>query len=112
MKGDRLLAGDAQNGTLYSIDPETGKVSVIAKTDTGIDGLKSDGKGNYITSNWKGRTALITAEGKTIVLMDTTAAGINAADLEYLADRKLLLIPTFFDNRVVAYKVTEKRDGN
>ena len=110
MQDGRLIAGDARNGKLYSIDLETNKVRVIAQTDTGIDGLKPEGKGNYIISDWKGRTALITAEGKTIVLMDTTAAGIYAADLEYLADRKLLVIPTFFDNRVVAYNVVEKQD--
>ena len=107
MQGDRLLAGHGGDGTLYSIDLKTKKVTAIAKTDSGIDGLKPDGKGNYFTSNWKSRTALITAEGKTIVLMDTAASKMNAADFEYLPDEELLIVPTFFDNRLVAYHVED-----
>ena len=49
----------------------------------------------------------MTASGKIIVLIDTTASKINSADLEYVQSRRLLLIPTFFDNRVMAYKVEE-----
>lgn len=105
MLKDSLLAGDARNGKLNSIHLESKKITLVAQTDSGIDGLKPDGKGNWFTSNWKGRTTLVTAEGKTIVLMDTTDAKINSADFEFIPDQKLLIIPTFFDNRVVAYKV-------
>ena len=102
--GDALLAGDARNGKLNSIDLDSKEITLLATTDTGIDGLKPDGKENWFTSNWKGRTTLITKKGKTIVLMDTTEAKINSADFEYLPQQKLLLLPTFFDNRLVAYK--------
>lgn len=105
MLEDKLLVGNAVNGKLHSIDIKTKDITPIAETDSGIDGLKPDGQGNYFTSNWAGRTTLITAEGKTIVLLDTTESKINSADFEYIADKRLLLIPTFFDNRVVAYKV-------
>ena len=111
MHESRLLAGDARNGKLISIDPNTKMISPIAVTDSGIDGLKPDGHGNFFTSNWKGRTTLITAEGKTIILMDTTEANINSADFEYLAEKKLLVIPTFFDNRVVAYTVVKSQSN-
>lgn len=107
MLENRLLAGDARNGKLNSINLKTREITRIAQTDSGIDGLKPDGKGNYFTSNWNGRTTLITADGKTIVLMDTTASGVNAADFEYLPGKKLLVIPTFFDNRLVAYTVED-----
>ncbi len=110
MQDGNLLAGDGGNGKLNSIDLKTRKITKVAQTDSGIDGIKPDGKGNYFTSNWKSRTTLITAEGKTIVLMDTAAEEMNAADFEYLADRKLLVIPTFFDNRLIAYKVGEQKE--
>lgn len=110
MLENSLLAGDAGNGALNSISLADKKITKLAQTDSGIDGLKPDGEGNYFTSNWQGRTTLITAEGKTIVLMDTTASKINAADFEYLADRKLLVIPTFFNNRLVAYKVEAQKE--
>ena len=105
VQNDQLLAGHAGDGRLVAIDLKSKKITPVAKTDTGIDGLKPDGKGNYLTSNWIGRTSLITADGNTIVLMDTTDSKINSADFEYLEDKNLLLIPTFFDNRITAYKV-------
>jgi peroxiredoxin len=106
MLDDRLLAGRwADHGTLYSIDLATGQVSEPAQIEPRIDGLKPDGKGNYFTSDWMGRITLITAEGDGIVLQDTTDQKINAADFEYLPDRKLLIVPTFYDNRLLAYHV-------
>ncbi|VGO11815.1 hypothetical protein PDESU_00362 [Pontiella desulfatans] len=111
MHEGRLLAGDARNGHLIAIDPKTKAISPIAVTDSGIDGLKPDGYGNFFTSNWKGRTTLITAEGKTVILMDTTESNINSADFEYLADKKMLVIPTFFDNRVVAFTVVNSQSN-
>ncbi len=30
---------------------------------------------------------------------------INSADLEFIIEKNLLIIPTFFDNRLVAYKL-------
>ena len=104
MMGDRLMAGHARSGKLLSIDHATGKTKLVAQTDSGIDGLQPDGKGNWFTSNWQGRVTLLTAEGATLVLLDTTGKA-NAADFEYLADKKLLVIPTFFDNRLIAYAV-------
>ena len=72
----------------------------------GIDGLKKIRKGTYIVSDWKGKTQLISKNKHPIVLLDTTNKKINAADLEYIPDKRLIIIPTFFDNRVVAYKLT------
>lgn len=104
MMDGQLMAGHARNGKLLSIDPATGKSKLVAQTDSGIDGLKPDGRGNWFTSNWKGRLTLVTAEGQTIVLLDTTGAA-NAADFEYLPEKKMIVIPTFFDNGLVAYAV-------
>jgi len=33
---------------------------------------------------------------------------VDAADFEYIRERNLLLIPTFVDNRVAAYRLQEK----
>jgi hypothetical protein len=40
-----------------------------------------------------------------VVLSNTTEENIQAADLGYIPDKKWVLIPTFFDNRVVASKL-------
>lgn len=104
MDKGRLLVGNSGDGCIKSIDLVSKKVDLIAKVGSGIDGLHPDGNGNYIVSDWKGRAALVTANGQVVTLLDTTAKKINAADLDYVIGQKMLLIPTFFDNRVVAYK--------
>jgi sugar lactone lactonase YvrE len=107
IEGKRLLVGNSGDGSLKAINLADKKVNTIARVGSGIDGLRSDGKGNYIISDWSGKTSLVTASGQIIVLIDTTALKINSADLEYIKNRNLLLIPTFFANRVVAYTVKE-----
>ena len=107
IEGKRLLVGNSGDGSLKAINLADKKITTIARVGSGIDGLRSDGKGNYFISDWRGKTSLVTTSGQIIVLIDTTALKINSADLEYVTSRKLLLIPTFFANRVVAYTVKE-----
>jgi hypothetical protein len=45
----------------------------------------------------------VSAEGKNTVLLDTRADSVSAADIEYIASKNLLLVPTFFKNTVRAY---------
>ncbi len=104
MQKDRLLVGNCTDGCIKAVDLKTRIIQTIAKIGWGIDGLRSDGKGNFLISDWAGKTAFVTADGGVTVLLDTTDKKINAADLEYIPEKGLLLIPTFFDNRVVAYQ--------
>ena len=101
-EAEYLLIGT--NNGIYRARFDNGKVLRIISVDGGIDGLKSDGNGNYIISDWKGKVQLVSSDKEPIVLLDTSGEGVNAADLEYIPSQKILLIPTFSDNRVTAYK--------
>lgn len=101
MDGDRLLVGTAAG--LLSIDPATKSATMIIEQAGIIDGLKSLGDGRYITSNWLGRTQVIQKGKPPLILIDTTKERVNTADLEFIPEKGLLLIPTFNDNRVAAY---------
>ncbi len=105
MEEKRLVVGNSGDGSIKAVNLADKKITTLTRVGSGIDGLRSDGRGNYFISDWKGKTSLVTASGQVIVLMDTTSSKINSADLEYIKTKKLLLIPTFFDNRVMAYKV-------
>ncbi len=73
-----------------------------------IDGIVPYGNGQYLISDWQGSTHLI-AEGKEkIKLTDTTSEEVNAADIDFMSEGKVLLIPTFFANTVAGYKVKIK----
>jgi hypothetical protein len=95
---DKLILGNSGDGSLKAINLVTKEISIIAKIGSGIDGIQSDGKG---------KTSYVTSSGKVTVLLDTTNQKINSADIEYIESKHILLIPTFFNNRVVAYKAEE-----
>lgn len=101
--GDRLLVGNSGDGSIKRVDLTTKSIARVAEVGRGIDGLRRYGKHGFIVSDWKGKTALVREGGKSEILIDTTDAKINAADLEIVAAERLLVIPTFYDNRVVAY---------
>ena len=104
VEGDKLLIGT--NGHLVQADPKTGNLYVLVRVPHGIDGLVPVGNGKYVLSDWSGEIRWVTKQGAQVVLSNTTAEHINAADLGYIPSKKIILIPTFFDNRVVAKKLT------
>jgi len=90
---------------LEACDLKGNKIKIIADYGKGIDGIAADGKGNYFISDWSGNTSLVFPKGEILQLLDTSKQNINAADLCYITEKNILLIPTFFDNRVIAYKL-------
>lgn len=103
MENGRLLVGTAEG--VYEVDPGAKTLTRRIAHTGGIDGFKPLAPGRYIVSDWAGKTQIIEKDKPPIVLLDTTAQKVNAADLEFIAEKNLLLIPTFFDNRVVAYRL-------
>lgn len=97
-----LYMGTAQ-GIVAMDTRKPGSLSLYLPHRGGIDGLKMTGKDSFLVSDWKGKVTRITPKGKH-VLMDTSGKK-NAADFEYISSKKLLLVPTFFDNRVEAYRL-------
>jgi hypothetical protein len=47
----------------------------------------------------------IDGKGNKEVLLDTRDRKINSADIGYDAQKRILYVPTFFKNSVVAYKL-------
>jgi sugar lactone lactonase YvrE len=103
--GGSLIVGNSGTGTLKAIDIESGKMTEAAVAGSPIDGVEIDGRGNFIVSDWRGRTAIIEREGYITVLLDTRGEKINSADIEFVEGDDLVIIPTFHDNRVVATRL-------
>jgi hypothetical protein len=101
---DKEILVGTRNG-IYSLRIEDKRLWHLIKDTGGIDGLEADGQGNYIISDWQGKIQLVNTENKPIVLLNTSDKGINAADIEYIPERNMLLVPTFSDNRVMAYEL-------
>jgi sugar lactone lactonase YvrE len=100
----RLLMASKGSGSLKIIDLATKKIDTLASIGGSPDGLVSDGRGNYFLSSWNGEVFFISTDTK-LQILDTRSKKINSADIDYIPEEKLLLVPTFFDNRVMAYEV-------
>ncbi len=77
----------------------------VAEEIPGGDGIERY-KDGWIVSNWNGEIYHIDKDGKVTKLLDTKAQKINSADIEDIEEQNLLLVPTFFGNKVVAYKLS------
>ncbi|WP_299582221.1 hypothetical protein [uncultured Sunxiuqinia sp.] len=85
-------------------DVKSKKLSTLQTDCQGVDGLEKDNEGNFVFSNWPGRIFYL-EDGQLTKLWDSTADKINTADVFFAKELNLLLVPTFFDNQVVAYKI-------
>jgi hypothetical protein len=103
----------AQSSELQTLSFATGvfntldaQKQVTMRTDSidNGDGIVALPEGGYLVSSWNGMVHYISPDWKNTLLLDTRNENINAADIEYVADKKLLLVPTFFKNKVVAYE--------
>jgi len=102
---NKFYTVDMNAGIFYEVDKNTKALRKIADNLIGGDGIVAIGK-DFIVSNWNGEINHVSAAGKVTKLLDTKNDKVNAADIEYIPSLKLLLVPTFFANKVVAYKVT------
>jgi hypothetical protein len=50
---------------------------------------------------------MININGEKSSLLNTKDQGKNTADIWFIQEENLLLVPTFFDNRVVAYRLVK-----
>ena len=72
-----------------------------------IDGIRVDERGHYLVSHWEGRVYRVAPTGDIERILDTTVSGANCADFEYVKDERLLVAPTFGDDRLVAYRLAD-----
>lgn len=104
--GEDLIVCATEVGEIRRVNKASGKYEVMA---TGIngDGIEHSGIHDYyIVSEWAGRMHIIGNDTIQTVL-DTSKEKINSADIGYDPDKKIIYVPTFFDNRVVAYELKE-----
>ena len=103
-EGIYYAASASHNFGIYNEADQTFKTLT-----TGIghgDGIIRLENGDFIVTSWQGEIFYIKSKdwSKT-QLLDTRDKKINAADIDYIPATQTLLVPTFFHNKVMAYKV-------
>lgn len=105
---DEVLVASMNKGHVSRVKHNATDLKLEYKEIPSTDGIAADGKGNYFFSNWNGEVYYVNKNGQWKII-DTKEQKINAADLTYAPKHSLLFVPTFFGNRVVAYKITQKK---
>lgn len=103
---DRLLIG-MDNAVLY-VDYKNKNVTRFIEETGFIDGLVTLGDGGYMVSDFLGAVHIVQPGEKRIKILDTSKEQIMAADIDFIIDKRLLLVPTFADNRVMAYEIYDE----
>ncbi len=102
---NKIYLIDMNDGSFYQVNESDKSLVKKAEGLKGGDGIVPVGKDEFLISNWNGEVHYVSSNGQTQKLLDTKAEKLNAADIEYIPAQNLLLIPTFFGNKVMAYQL-------
>jgi outer membrane protein assembly factor BamB len=101
--GSDLLILDS--GSLIRLDANK-KPTVLAEgLDKSTDGIEQVKPGEYIVSCWAGAVYYVKSDGSKELILDTRPQTSNTADIGYDPVKKIVYVPTFFKNSVVAYQL-------
>lgn len=100
------------DGKLYGLDSKglhqfslDGKEQVTINADvTGGDGLVVIDENTFVASRWNGEIWMI-KDGLATKMLDSKDQNIQTADIAYLPEQNLILVPRFFANKVSAYRL-------
>jgi DNA-binding beta-propeller fold protein YncE len=103
---DALRLIDMSSGKFYTVSYTDKKLTATAENIPSGDGIVEIGPDEFLISNWNGEITYLKGN-KTTKILDTKEFKINAADIWYVPAQKLVLVPTFFGNNVVAYELSK-----
>jgi hypothetical protein len=102
--GEYLILAESGAGEVRKANMESGEDEIIA-LGVGVDGIEYTGiEDYYIVSEWGGRIHVI-GHDNIYKVLDTQEQEINTADIGYDMEKRIVYVPTFYDNRVVAYEL-------
>lgn len=103
IKGKKLYI--LSSGELFEANAE-GKTRLIASgLDAGTDGIEEIKPGIFLVSSWSGVIYIVKENTPNQQLLDTRELKINTADIGYDPAKKIVYVPTFYKNHVVAYQL-------
>ncbi|HEY8897075.1 MAG TPA: ATP/GTP-binding protein, partial [Niastella sp.] len=101
--GDNLYILDA--GGLYKVEKDKTLTKLADGMEASTDGLEHVSGKDYIVSCWIGTVYYIKGDGTRQMLLDTREQKSNTADIGYDAKSRIVYVPTFFKNKIVAHEL-------
>ncbi len=96
-------------GSFYKLGKNNQPILIAEGMEGNTDGIEQVDENTFIVSCWAGAVWLIKLNGDAMgekkLLLDTRNEGINTADIGFDKKNKILYVPTFWKNNVVAYQL-------
>jgi hypothetical protein len=93
------------NGSLLKMGKGRSVEKIAQDMEGHTDGVENVQGNEFIVSCWQGVIYYVNGDGSTQKLIDTRQDQVNSADLGYDAKTKMVYVPTFFRNKIVAYQL-------
>lgn len=103
---NRLLVAFSGSGGAKLYDLERREFNDWVEKIPTADGIARVSSNGYMVSNWNGEVYYVDQEGSRWKVLDTKSRNVHAADIAVDDDLQILYVPTFYDNRVVAYRIS------
>ena len=103
MRGKDFYIVDA--GGFYKVNGDKTLTMITDGMEGGTDGIENVTGNDFLVSCWQGALWYINAKGEKQLLLDTKAEKKNTADIGLDASKKIMYVPTFWKNSIVAYEV-------
>lgn len=103
VRGNELYILDA--GGAYKVNADKSLTKIVDGMEGGTDGIENIQGNDFIVSCWAGTIYYVSADGTKELLKDTRPQKANTADIGIDASKKIIYVPTFWKNTVIAYEV-------
>jgi hypothetical protein len=93
------------SGEVLKVGKDKKMQKVAEGLESRTDGIENVKGKDFIVSCWSGVVYYVNADGTSQQLLDTRDKKINSADIGYDRKNRIVYVPTFFRNTVVAYQL-------
>jgi hypothetical protein len=93
------------NGILWKASADRKLVRVADGMDPSTDGIERVQGNEFLVTGWAGVIYYVKGDGSKQQLLDTRSQKINSADIGYDPVHRIVYVPTFFKNSIVAYQL-------
>lgn len=108
IKGNDLIIASFNSQKLLSVNLESKEIKTLGVGLESADGIVALDNNNYLVSSWSGLIHFVGHDSKVQKILDTKNQNINAADITFIPEENLLVVPTFNANSLMAYKLEIK----
>lgn len=103
VKGNEVYLLDA--GSMNKVNADGSLTKIADGMEGGTDGIENITGNDFVISCWAGVLWYVNGDGSKELLKDTRAQKENTADIGLNVKKKIIYVPTFWNNTVIAYEV-------